>query len=353
VLILFVPVANANSLQARSPLKSFFNPSTGEHFGLTLNVPERGKLTVLVLDRDGYSVRVLSADKTVTQGSTLLTWDGRDDAGVVVPDEAYSFKVDLVGGTHPQSYFPASMPTLPVSVPVRYYDRFSGILSYVLPTASRVHIQAGTAIIDAKGQPDGPVLKTVADRQPRSAGAVIEQWDGMDESKTIRVADLPHFAISILATPLPENSVITVGNRRATFVAYASERRGASLLPAGLHSSAHHAGLQAIDDTTPPLQVTMKNGVWSDREKAWRTDAPDGVIDVVLQGPTGSRFAMHSTGILVFVDGHRVATEQSTQPSTELRVELPNSGLHTIAVNWVNGNGPVAVNALRCDVSAR
>jgi len=344
----FLPRAHA----AQAPLSAtvfrpFFNPSTAESVVLTAVVQQNGKLTARVIDRDGYVVRLLARDQVVHRGTTALKWDGRDDLSRVVPDEAYSFKIDFVSAGHRETYFPANTPAPPVGIAVRSYDRYSGVLAYELPSASRVHIQAGTAITDATGHAEGPVLKTIAEQQPRTRGAVIEQWNGLDESGTISVSDLPHFAISILATPLPENAVITVGNRAMSFLAYAAMHRGLSLL-APVTGHMHHSGLQAIDDVAPRLSLTMKDATWSKSDKAWQTKDQNAVVRLALEGPASDRFAMYSTDIMVFLDGQRVVTAQSTTPATEVALMLPGPGIHTIAVNWVNGNGPVAVNALRC-----
>jgi hypothetical protein len=327
--------------------RPFFNPSTAETVVVNVAVPDSGKLTARVIDRDGYVVRLLVRDQLVHRGATALKWDGRDDLSRIVPDEAYSFKIDFVSGSHHETYFPANIPAPPVGIAVHSYDRYSGVLAYELPSASRVHIQAGTATTDGAGHAEGPVLKTIADQQPRTRGAVIEQWNGLDESGTISVSDLPHFAISILATPLPENAVITVGNRATNFLAYAATHHGASLL-APVTGHMHHSGLQAIDDVAPRLRLTLKDARWSESEKAWRTPNQNAVVRLALEGPASDRFAMHSKDIIVFLDEQRVVTAQSTTPATEIALTLPDTGIHTIAVNWVNGNGPVAVNALRC-----
>ena len=92
----------------------------------------------------------------------------------------------------------------------------------------------------------------------------------------------------------------------------------------------------------------MKDATWSESEKAWRTQNQNAVVRLALEGPASDRFAMHSKDIIVFLDGKRIVTAQSTTPATEIALTLPDTGIHTIAVNWVNGNGPVAVNALRC-----
>ena len=326
--------------------RAFFNPSIGESLRLQISVPHRGLLTVLVLDRDGVPIRTLFQE-SVAQGTTAVIWDGKDAHGAVVPDEAYSFKIDLTDSAHHLTYFPAAAPAGPAKgIPVTRYDPGTSIITYRLLVASRVHIQAGTAII-TKGQAEGPVLRTVVDRQPRAAGAVIDQWNGLDQSGTITVPEQPHFVMAIAASALPENVVITVGNRSTTFLDYVMHRSGTSLV-ATTTAHAHHMGLQTLDDVAPALQVTPRNATWSTTQHAWVLPPTATLeVQVELQGPNASRFATQTQNVLVFLDGKRIDTKIAHDPRLELHVPIENQGVHILAVNWVGTNGPVAVNALR------
>ncbi len=327
--------------------RAFFNPTIGESLRLQIVVPYRGRLTALVLDRDGIPIRTL-IEQLVVPGTTPVVWDGKDTNGAVVPDEAYSFKIDLTDSAHHLTYFPAAAPAGPAKgISVTAYDPGTGIITYRLPVASRVHIQAGTAII-TKGQAEGPVLRTVVDRQPRSAGAIIDQWNGLDQSGTISVPGQPHFVMAIAASALPENAVITVGNRSTTFLDYVLHRGGTSLV-AQSAAHAHHMGLQTLDDIAPALQATPRNATWSTTQHAWMLDPTAATLQVhvELQGPNASRFATETQSVLVFLDGKRVDTKIAHDPRLELRVPIESQGAHILAVNWVGTNGPVAVNALR------
>jgi hypothetical protein len=187
----------------------------------------------------------------------------------------------------------------------------------------------------------------VVDRQPRAAGSVIDQWNGLDQSGTITVPEQPHFVMAIAASPLPENAVITVGNRSKNFLDYVLHRHDASLV-APTTNHAHHAGLQTLDDIAPALQVTPRNATWSTTQHAWVLPTTATLqVHVELQGPNASRFATQAQNVLVFLDGKRIETKIAHDPHLELSVPIANNGTHILAVNWVGTNGPVAVNALR------
>src|SRR5262249_37064207 len=150
--------------------KPFFNPSFGQKEEITFDVVHPGKLSALILDRDGYVTKKLLIGKTVAAGALSFVWDGKKNQGEVVGDEAYSLKLDLISDEENETYFPANTQSEEIHVKPKYYDRQNGILSYILPRPCRVHIQAGTAIIDPKTkEAQGPVLKTIVNREPRIA----------------------------------------------------------------------------------------------------------------------------------------------------------------------------------------
>jgi hypothetical protein len=53
----------------------------------------------------------------------------------------------------------------------------------------------------------------LAANEPRAAGAVIQQWNGFDETGSVYIPDLGGFTCWVETIELPENAIITVGNR--------------------------------------------------------------------------------------------------------------------------------------------
>ncbi|HEY2092416.1 MAG TPA: FlgD immunoglobulin-like domain containing protein [Thermoanaerobaculia bacterium] len=321
---------------------SAFNPSAGQTSAIDCITAGNGQLEILVVDRDGFVVRHLVHLLEVSGGTYRAKWDGKDDDGRVVADEAYSFKVDFTSSGRTSTWFPAAKTTSAMTtVSANYYDRASGILSYTLATPSRVHIQAGTSRTTRAGKAEGPVLRTIVNREPRVAGAVIEQWDGKDESGTIYVPELPDFVVAIATTPLPEGSVIATGNRTRDFLSDAANRKGSSLTPHTGGLAAHHEGLFILDDTSPRMTlgfVRGKRGLFRSRNDR---------LNLVLNGPAATTFAKQPAHILVFADGKLLCTHDSpTQPVASIECEVPRSA-QILAVDWVSTYGPVAAQALR------
>jgi len=318
----------------------FFNPGARQFSTVTFQAAVPGTASVTILDRDRHPVRRLTS-RFVAPGLASFVWDGRDEAGTIVPDEAWNIRIELAGETYDPSlnFHPIAEDPQP-----RVYSRVDGILSYRLTRPSRVHIEAGQATLNPKtGRNEGPILKTLVNREPRVKGAVVEKWNGFDESGTIRVSDLPHFVIGVLATSLPDNSIITRGNRRESFLDYARRHRPPAA-PAVRKRAApirHHEGLDAFEDRSPSLRIAH---AWA-ASKALR-------IEVAIEGATAAQFLAQPTQMSVYVGETRVLTRG--KPSSPLVLSIPAEhlppGEHRIAVNWGSDYGPAAANAFRLRV---
>lgn len=347
--MLWPPVGTAAVLAEVSVQPAFFNPSVGQQVEFRLSVEAPGSLSVTVVDRDGFAIRSFPP-RDVAAGLFVGTWDGRDDAGSIVPDEAYFLRIALDGEGHKELYDPvAAVASSAALAPEVTYSRTTGTLSYTLEYHSRVHIQAGQARVNAvTHEAEGPVLKTVLDRQPRVGGRVIEQWNGMDESAQVYVPDLPDFGIGILVTPLPENPLITVGNRGQSFSAYALAHRSPAALAVrqlSPDSHSHHAGLTALEDGNPVLWLEPQNAEELSPGR-WRANGSrDLRFRVHLDEKAAPYFLAQPTEVFVFLDAVRVARVADPGNPETLKVPLEDlaAGEHRVAVNWGSRFGPVGV----------
>jgi hypothetical protein len=270
----------------------------------------------------------------VQPGPVTIAWDGRDDHGAIVPDEAWNLRIELAGGVYDPSlhFTPVTEDPQP-----RVYSPIDGTLSYALSRPSRVHIQAGQAKrVNGRYTREGPMIRTVVSREPRIAGPIVEHWNGFDESGTIDVSSLPNFVFSVLATSLPDNSLITRGNYKEPFVHYALRSRPKSALTPQAHAAAqHHSGLNVFEDQVPTLNVGRRR-------------AADGALELEVRvtGPTADYFVKQPSSAMVFVNEKRVALRE--KPSNPLRLTVPAKELRAgtrVVVNWCSNYGPVATAA--------
>ncbi len=338
------PVISAVSLS-----RPFINPSLNQSVTISFEVDRAGALDVRILDRDGFVVRTLVLAQPRAKGRVALDWDGRDDSGNVVADDAYSLKIDLRGDGRTSSYFPAGAALGQTQSQTTFYDRQQGTFGYRLAAPSRIHLQAGSARVDPKTKEHvGPCLKTIVNREPRTAGSVVEYWDGYDESGTIYIPDLPDFAVSLVATALPDNAIITVGNRSVSFLEQASRRSGQSLLTARAASHRRHEGLSSFEDVAPRLTLRPAPATWLADQRLWSVARPNLELSVSLEGPSARVFEREPGSVVVFLDDDPIRTVEARPAPLTLSVQIPEMTArpHRLTVNWISDGGPVAANSV-------
>jgi hypothetical protein len=341
----------ANEINNVKVWPASFNPSIGNFADIRFDVKMSGSLSVKILDRDGFVTRTLLSNKQISAGQQHLRWDGHDDLDHVVPDEAWSIKIDLMWGDRKETYFPANKAVDHIEIAPDYYSRENAILAFHLPVACRVHIQAGSAVQDTKKkQLYGPVLKTILTREPRIAGAIAEYWSGFDESGTIYIPDLPNFMVGIAASPLPENSIITTGNHAIKFIdEVVNGRKGTSQFTYHVDHPHHHIGLSVLDDVSPVLHIKPLNATWNPEDHQWITS--DRFVEIVgsVEGPSAKNFSKQPGTIEVYFDDAQVVNLQpkGTDFYFKLPIKPTDSNPHIVSLNWSSEYGPTAVNNFR------
>lgn len=339
--------ARVAPIQSVKVTPAVIHAASGESAAIDVTLSEPGTLDVLIVDRDGFAVRRLASARRSPLANRFV-WDGRAENGEIVPDEAYSLKIDWSSGKRRHSYFPAEAEGRMTGIRPLYFSSRNATLVYELPQASRVHVQAGTSVPDGRGDDEGPVMKTLVNREPRAGGRVVEYWTGMDEGGTVYVPDLPNFVFAIAVVPLPESSIITNGNRSRTFLEHASLRKGTSLLRRRTGDHRHHAGLTALDDVSPPMQLEPLNATWSPAERIWTTDATELAVRVSVTGPAAESFARQPGKLHRFVNSRLVATTVAAGQGVTVRIPLQRKrGGDLVSLNWQSDFGGVAANTLR------
>lgn len=342
-------------IQSVSISPAFFNPALGQTAAVSVRLAAPGSVTLSILDRDNYVIRTLPS-VSLPAGESSLTWDGKDQGGAVVPNEAYCINIKAEAGGSTSEYAPSRDFRRVLSDPKRSYSMVSGVLKYELAGPSRMHIQAGEAVLvdDPKeGKRDGPVLKTIVDREPRTGGTVVETWDGYDESRTIHIPSLKNFAISVLAESLPPATVVTVGSRNEGFREYASRSRlgKAPLYPFAAHPERmpgmKHDNLTALDDFSPELSVEVAGK----KDEQGRIEVGARPLALTVRMPAGQDrlFVRPEAALDVFVDEKRVLRKAGARNPSSLSIppeEIP-PGEHRVTVNWISTHGPMSAQVVR------
>jgi hypothetical protein len=208
-----VPSYGAQALQYNTWPSVEFNPVKKQKFTIAFHLPKKSRPSIQIVTSDGEPVRIIKTPEPLPAGDRYLLWDGRDDAGIVVPNEAYipilttqtSDGESLVldprknGGGEVVDNVNASVMV----------DRN---IEYTLPAPSRVLIRVGIK--------NGPMLRSLANWLPKRSGRNIQRWDGYDQDYLMDLRTNKRLSVLVTAFKLPPNAIITYGNHTLTYRDY-------------------------------------------------------------------------------------------------------------------------------------
>ncbi|MEX2473874.1 hypothetical protein [Marinobacter sp.] len=317
-----------------------FNPSNGEQFEIPIIPEEFGALVVVITTPDGDEVRQLetTVPETTVGEQVVLEWDGRDAHGKVVPDEAYVPVVTLNGEgvNNPAEYSGGEV----IEGMKPDFSR-KGVISFRLDEPSRILIRTGIQ--------GGPLMRTLANWEPRAPGKNIVRWDGYDRDGVVNLMEEPDLGVLLTGFRLPDHSIITIGNDRDY-----SEWRAAHgwtdqmpdpksiVLQRDGERLSRHFFLPRIVEREPELSLKLNNETVNDQDMS-----VDGPLTVTVDLDSTDQWAMDQSQyeVAFFINGEFVAEEE--QGYVPLRWRWNPTGLepgtHTLTVNVSSFNGAVGV----------
>lgn len=326
-----------------------FSPAHGQTFTIPVILDQPAGVEINLLTSDGDLVRVLKSDSILPAGTHPLVWDGKDEAGRVVPDEAYIplIKVKTPDGESVLDPRPHSGGEVIEDLKVEITPERD--IAYTLPASARVLVRVGI-----KG---GPMLRSLATWQPHSPGKNIQRWDGRDASAVMDLRMEKDLTILVTAFRLPENVIITSGNNALSYRDYRTQNNWANpqlspdqmaLNRGDTRLSRHYYTPRALD-ADPRITLSLPADLI-------RNDAGLPVISLgksipVIAAITDSdRWLMNESlyEVAFFVDNRFVSEEeQGYLPLTWLWT--PNDlspGQHLLTVNVSGFSGKVGVASL-------
>lgn len=343
------PHSESGAISNVSISKAFFDPRLEQSVAVSMKLAAAGEFTMEALDRDGFVVRRLADGKAVQAGEHVEVWDGKGDVEMILPPEAYSFRIQLLTSSGRSVYDPLARYKAAVvdGVPPKY-SRATGSITYSLKQSARVHLQVGIGRRQGKEQKlTGVVLANVVDHEPRPAGSIVETWNGYVANTDFYLPNHPQMFIGVFATSLPENSVILSTNSTETYAEYARAHRPKDeLAPRALaaHSHMFHSGLNVFEDHSPAVTIEPIGVTAASAGRKWQTDG-DLKMKVTMDQSQAPFYLTPETELQVFVDDRLISfTAGASNPSetTISKADLP-AGEHLVTVNWVSGHGPVGV----------
>ena len=193
-----------------------FTPSiAGDKYTFKLALAKAATVTLDVLSADGDVVRTLLDEKLTQPGQHNIVWDGKDDLGIVVPDEVYTPRVRMHAGKtnyidDPRLYSGGEI------LKNLEWTTTEKTLSYSLPEPARVLIRTGVK--------DGPMMRVLKHWEPSNAGTSVTRWDGYDKDQVEYFADNPRRWSIVMAYQIPAYAVITTGNNTLDYRQYRIQR---------------------------------------------------------------------------------------------------------------------------------
>ncbi|MCP4112556.1 MAG: hypothetical protein GY749_44690 [Desulfobacteraceae bacterium] len=192
---------------------SSFNPSLNQKTEISFDLLQDAKITVNIFDPDGIPVKTLSDETETSAGTQKTAWNGKDKKGNIVPDEAYSFTIKAVdkhGNTETWKHPPQKWKRFDIPDPV--ISKITNTITYQIPKPCRTRIRIGIE--------NGPLLFAPLDWHPKVAGEIMVHWDGWDNNRAINIWKHPKSKMVITNIELPDNTIITYGNRKLDYFEY-------------------------------------------------------------------------------------------------------------------------------------
>lgn len=175
--------------------------ASGGSVGFTVRTERAGALTLEMLTGDGDVVRSVTQPQA-SAGEHTLRWDGKDEQGRPVPDEAYCPRVTLVSAGDTAVADTCRSTGGEVMEGIKPTLSGAGDIGYTLDRPARVLIRVGI-----KG---GAMMRSLSVWRPRPAGRNLQRWNGFDDSGKVNLRN-DRMALLVTAFALPDFSVITTG----------------------------------------------------------------------------------------------------------------------------------------------
>ena len=193
----------SNVAASTNTINTFASGSVAIFF--TLNGPATATLKI-VPEKDGSSgTPIYQATQTCpAAGAYLFTWNGRNSAGTVVPDEAYLYILEAADGVTTVTYSPAPPTGSAVSC-----TQESSYNSYTNDPLSITYSLSQPARIDISiAWPPDPF--NIMTSTPHIPGSYTFDWDGRDTAGNILGGGGKAYCYT--ASLLSENHIIATGN---------------------------------------------------------------------------------------------------------------------------------------------
>jgi len=337
--------------------------TSGEAVNLSFHLSRDAKVTILVYGPDYEVVRRLLDGQARPAGTNGVAWDGRDDSGRMVPDEAYLVSILAEGSNGERAiYDPTSFSGGEAfDLQIQRIEESSGTfrIYYSVPALSRISIRAGIH--------RGPLLKTILDWKPMAPGEHVQLWDGMDETGRIRAIREPGRIVYIKGFRLPESTILVQGNP-GDYVSYLQSLKPVPSDKANILSfqSVKSNALKRVEKgvsqsylVRQSLNSAPRFTVYLDKDRRNSLSergvvTVSGQVGLTVEVSSESLYSFNESRyeIVVFVDSERYDEEEQAHASHTYVLDTRQlaNGEHLITINLASMTGQVGSYSFRIDV---
>lgn len=354
ILLLFVLLSVNAIVMATEKLtfldykKNEFQPSKGEVFNIPFYLPFKADVNINIFSPDGDLIREIKYPITLKKGKQMLSWDGKNSEGVVVPDEAYYPVIYMTNENAKVTMFDPHQSGGEVIDDLNIKITTEKNITFKLPYPSRVLARAGI-----KG---GPMLKSLSDWKPKNKGKVILRWNGFDADQLKDLRSNPKISFMVTAYRLPDFSIISSGNNTLTYQEY-REKLGTSAktlhykerkLERDGHRVEHHYYIAKDVDLSPPLSLGFKEQYPKDKKDNPIINCPC-VVEVNLDDRGKAQLQESLYEIAFFIDDEFISEQEQGYVPFRWRWTPSDlgKGEHILTVNVSGLRGEVSVKSLK------
>jgi hypothetical protein len=352
IFLLSISMISHAGVSIESYTAQEFNPAKDQSFTIPVRIDKPGIIEIDIYTPDGDLVRALSSGKKDKAGVYKIIWDGKDEAETAVPDEAYIPVVKLTtkNDREPIIYDPRKNSggeeiTLTPKTPSNKQVVFQ------LDKPSRILARAGVK--------SGPMMKSILNWQVRGAGRNIVLWNGYDHDGLVNLYKHDNLALLVTGFELPHHSILTVGNKQLSYLAWRAAKKLPSNIPDLSNALferngrriSHHYYLPRLVETDPKVTLDIVEKLPANKDGIPIVSGP---ISLKVNMHDESRWAMQQSlyEVAFFVDYVFLSEEEQGYVPLTWRwnpVGL-KPGIHMVTVNVSGLNGQVGVKSIQIEI---
>lgn len=327
--------------------KQTFNPTRGEEVEIIFTLTQSAEVTIKIFDPDYGLVRSLITEKKSLRGINSEKWDGNDNEGIAVPNEAYFFTISAKNKEKRVTYDPTLFSGgKEIFVDDASFDQANGFLNYILKKPSRILIRTGIK--------NGPLMRTIVNWKSQTKGENTVYWNGMDDSGVINITSLPGYSLLITGFEFTDNTVITYGNNRIDYIEYktnkdSEETKERSLMPRKGITISKHYFKKRLEDRDPG--ITIKFPFVKEMEEIPELRGRV-IVQVDLDEADKRYFTKNQFEVIFSIDGQYFEEETNGYVPYNWvwdTTKFPD-GLHYLTVNVASLTDQIGASSLKAEI---